>query len=358
MQMMKYATPILALLLAACGGDEGNTDAVVATPSTSSSIAQVLLNQYSSNEVNLNTVLATEPLYSESVQTSSNANGKQEASIERYDTISIQNKTFIEEQFRFNSISQQWMSLLANDSTTLYLMDGQWGHLGQAKVTSKGNDIILDYGNDIQYIISGTSRDISNVAVMDVNLSKNNNQTGPDYSLFKTPAPAFPAGSKAYYIGKSPLKTTYRSRYSNAVNFKSIDEWTAFYSINSKNTLDSSNLCPFQFDLTRKTVVFSNNPYASQKCTAKEQPYELRTIKQQQLLIMTPNQTENNSFIRKEFYAISNGNLLEGEVQEPFELANGTVSASGFFSLEVGFNKTAINHLLKHGGLPASAQLR
>ncbi|NHQ86196.1 hypothetical protein HA050_08715 [Iodobacter sp. HSC-16F04] len=358
MMMIKYATPILALLLTACGGDEGNTDAVVATPSTSSSIAQVLLNQYSSNEVNLNTVLQSETLYSDSVQISSNANGKQEASIDRYNTISIKDKTVQEEQFYFDSKTQQWLNAPVKYSEALYLTDGKWEKPGKAKAIAKGNDIILDYGNDIQFLISGTSKDISNIAVMDVNLNKSNTQTGSDYSLFKTPAPAFPAGSKAYYVGYSPLKTTYRSQYSNAVSFKSIDEWAAFYSTTSKNTLDSNSLCSFQFDLTRKTVIFSNNPNASQKCTAKEQPYEIRTIKQQQLLVMTPAQTDNSSLLRKEFYAISNGNLLEGEVLEPFEPANGTVSASGDFSLEVRFNKTAINHLLKYGGLSAPAQLK
>lgn len=356
MTAIKYSAPLFALLLAACGGDESNTDTVVSPPSTSSAISQFLLMQFSSSEVNLNTVLQSETLYRNSVQTSTNANGKQEASIDRYDTISIKDKTLQEEQFNFDSKTQQWLNIPLNNNEALYLVDGKWEKLGQAKTIAKGNDIILDYGNDIQYLISSTSKDISNQVVMSVNLTKDNSQTRPEYALFKTPAPAFPAGSQAYYLGNSPLKTTYHSYYGNAVSFKSIDEWTAFYSSKSKNTLSGNGLCSFQFDLARKTVIFTSPSYTSEKCTAKEQPYEIRTVKQQQLLVMPA--TQEDSSTRKSFYAISNGTLLEGEIQEPFELPSNTKPSSNSFSLEVGFNKIAIKHLLKYGGNPAPAQLK
>jgi len=174
MTAIKYTAPLFALLLAACGGDESNTDIVVAPPSTSSAISQLLLAQYSSSEVNLNNILQNEILYLDSVQTISTANGKQEASIDRYDTISIKDKAFREEQFNFDSKNMQWQNIPLNNNEALYLVDGKWEKLGQAKVTAKGNDIILDYGNDIQYLISGTSKDISNLAVMSVNLTKQN----------------------------------------------------------------------------------------------------------------------------------------------------------------------------------------
>ncbi|QBC44934.1 hypothetical protein C1H71_16255 [Iodobacter fluviatilis] len=358
MAAIKYTAPLFALLLAACGGDESNTDIVVAPPSTSSAISQLLLAQYSSSEVNLNNVLQNEILHLDSVQTISTANGKQEASIDRYDTISIKDKAFREEQFNFDSKNLQWQNIPLNNNEALYLVDGKWEKLGQAKVTAKGNDIILDYGNDIQYLISGTSKDISNLAVMSVNLTKQNTQTRPEYALFKPPAPVFPAGSQAYYLGHSPLKTTYLSYFGNNTTFKSIDEWTTFYSSNSKNTVAQNSICPFQFDLTRKMVIFSNNPNQSVKCMAKEQPYEIRTVKQQQLLVMAEIQDDNSPAIGKEFYAIFNGSLLEGSVQEPFELPNNTKPASNSARLEVGFNKIAINHLFKYGGLPATAQLK
>ncbi|AMC34566.1 hypothetical protein [Janthinobacterium sp. B9-8] len=353
MSTIKHATAIFTLLLAACGGDESTTVATAAPPP--SAMTQIILKRYTSIEVNLNIIFQSETLYHDLFETRGDSTGKQTANIFNYDTISIKDKVLIDNQFDYDFNNQQWKNTTGINNESLYLTDDKWEKPQPAKTVAKGNDILLDYGNNTQYLLSGTSRDISNLAVMDVHFTKENTQSGPDYTLFKTPAPAFPSGSQAYYLGFSPLKTTYFSYYGNPTTFKTIAEWTNFYSINGTNLEEKNSQCPYQFDTSRKTIVFSNNPNTSYKCNKKEQSYEIINIKQQQLLVITA--TDNKSAIRKEFYAIANGNLLEGVVQEPFEI-NNTGSSSGLFTIEVRLNKTAINHLLKYGGLPASAQLK
>ncbi|MEJ2795685.1 hypothetical protein WAE56_19965 [Iodobacter sp. LRB] len=54
------------------------------------------------------------------------------------------------------------------------------------------------------------------------------------------------------------------------------------------------------------------------------------------------------------FYAIYQNQLLEGDIEQPF---NGTLPASNF-EIEIMYNKTTINHLLKHRGLPIAAKIK
>ncbi|MEN9659266.1 MAG: hypothetical protein RL571_2731 [Pseudomonadota bacterium] len=315
--------------------------------------------QFSGTSINLNTTLQSNAIYKD-LLTQGIINGKEEASLNSYEAVFINkdSKQLISSTFDYDRSSNQWKTNpLPNRSSDLYLIDGSWNPLqsSSSQTIADGNDLTVDYGNGIKYSISAIEKDISNKAVTEIYPVDINSPNTPGYNLFKTTPPAFPAGSKVYYSAHAPLQTTYFSFLRNTTSFKKIDEFINAYANTSKTKIDYNAVCQLQFDTVKRLVVFSSNDTPDSNCPATAQPYEIRTIGQQQILVMTAPPSSAKSLGGKEFYAINNGELLEGKVVEPVNAKNNT-PATGF-KVEIMYNKIAINHLLKYGGLPIDAQL-
>jgi hypothetical protein len=358
MPTIKYAaTPLLALLLVACGGDEANTD-TPPPPSFSSLSTQGLIQQHGGTEININTTLQNETLYEDQVSENI-VNGTTVVRISSYSSAFSNGKTLLGDSFDYDTDAQQWKTRSKPNASegALHFTNGHWVRLNNLpSITPQDNGLIFDYGNEIKYQASAIVKDISHQSVTQVGLSTGQIQTKPEYAFLKQPTPPFPQGSKAYYMASSPLKTMYISYNNYPTLLKSLEEFINFNAINSNNKMDANSTCPFQFDSSRKMIVFSNNPNSASKCTEKEQPYEIKLIDQQNFLFMPAAKDTEKPNKGKLFYAINNGLFIEGETVEAI---NASTPQNAFnFEVSILYNKTAINHLLKYGGLPDAAQLK
>ncbi|MCX7205069.1 MAG: hypothetical protein NT086_03610 [Proteobacteria bacterium] len=357
MHLLKYLSPFAALALIACGGDDAQQAANPSNSNKPLTISQALTNQFSGNIINYAATLQSDFIYKD-LLSQSWVNGKTEASLSSYEAINIDkgSKQLLSQLLDYDRSTMQWKDRPLSSNATLYLIDGQWRPLtgSSSQSTADGNDVIVDYGNGIKYKISAVEKDISNILPTGIYPTDINNPDFPSYHLFKTPAPAFPAGSKAYYAGSTPLQTTYSSSFSNKTTFKKIEEFISFYASTGKNKKEYNANCQIQFDTSNKRAVFSPYENPEQKCSIPAQPYEIQAIGQQQLLVVTLPPSDLKSSGKSEFYAINKNELLEGDIEQPF---NGALPSSNF-EIEVLYNKTAINHLLKYGGLPLAAQIK